>query len=163
MFLQVVWQNVNNIFVLGENDGQTIGEVGGGVPTSSPETTFLINQKGIGNILQVQREGMDKFVVDNGGNVKLFGSATSTTPILSVITASATVFSITPAGDLYVKGQITVGKDTAGTALIKAGDNKTTITFEIPYFAVPKIVFLQSFLFDAQFRRQWLFPRPGRN
>jgi len=141
-FIKPAYQNINNSFVLGEDDG---GQLTGG--TGSPQGTstavsssFLINQKGSGNLLQLQKNGMDKFIIGNDGSMKVLANVTDNRPLLVVQNASTTVFSISATGDLYVKGKITVGRDTAGTALIRGGDNQTTVTFETAFPYVPKIV-----------------------
>jgi hypothetical protein len=137
VFIEPGFQNINNTFVM--EDTQVTGVVGLGVPTSTPNS-FIIDQRGSGNLLQIQKEGMDKFVINNQGTVQLFGQANQTAPVLTVITASTSVFSISAKGDLYVKGQITVGKDTAGTAEIATGDNQVEVEFETPYTEIPKVV-----------------------
>ena len=138
VFVKVAWQNVNNTFVL--EDTQITGGVGGGA-TSSVATSFLINQNGSGNILQLQSQGQDRFLVASSGAVSILANTTSTTEnLLTVINASTTLFSINSVGELTTTGHITVGKDTAGTATIKAGDNQTTVTFDIPYTSVPKVI-----------------------
>jgi hypothetical protein len=41
--------------------------------------------------------------------------------------------------DIEITGHVTVGKDTAGTAIIPAGQTYVDVTFENPYVAVPKV------------------------
>ncbi len=65
VFINPGYQVINNTFVLGPDDGQLTGAIGGGAPTSSADSAFLINQNGSSNILQVQQNGMDKFVIAN--------------------------------------------------------------------------------------------------
>ncbi len=137
-FVKPQFQNVNNTFVLGEDEGQLTGQVGG-VPTTSP-AAMIINQKGSGNLLQVQQNGMDRFMINNSGTVVLNGNATTTSQLFVVTNASSSVFSINSVGDLYAKGHIKVGHDTAGTATIKSGDNATEVTFDMPYGSVPKVM-----------------------
>jgi hypothetical protein len=138
VFIKPGFQAVNNTFVLGENDGQIANA------TSTPGVvngdSFIINQKGSGNILQLQSNGMDKFVINNSGSAVLYGTEGSNDAVLSVITASTTMFSINSRGDLTAKGIITVGKNTAGTAIIKSGDSKVTVTFTTPYPSIPKVL-----------------------
>ncbi len=130
VFLGIGFQNINNTFVLGDNDGQLTSA------TSSLVTqdNFLINQQGTGSLLQLQSGGQNRLLIANNGSFNLFASTTiSTSTILSVFNGTTTEFSITAAG------HITVGQDTAGTATIKAGNNQTTVTFNVPYDSVPKI------------------------
>jgi hypothetical protein len=138
VFINPGYQTINNTFVLGENDGQIANATSsqGAVTANS----FIIDQKGSGNILQLQKNGMDKFVVQNSGAAVLYGDADNSSVVLSVITASTTMFSINSKGDLTAKGKITVGKDTAGTAVIKSGDSKVTVTFSEAYTSIPKVI-----------------------
>ncbi len=136
VFMQVGYQNINNTFVLEERDGQlstaTSTQISDQVSFGS---TYLINQKGTGNILQLQRNGVDRLLLANDGALSLFASSSiATSTILSVKNSTTTLFTISAAG------HITVGQDTAGTATIKAGDNQTTVTFNVPYEVAPKIV-----------------------
>jgi hypothetical protein len=129
---------VNNTFVLGANDGQLSGQVGS-LPTTSP--AFIIDQQGNGNILQLQNKGQDRFLVASTGSVSILAVATSSVQnILTVQNGSSVLFTINSVGDAAFVGHISVGKDTAGTATIKAGDNQTTVTFDVPYNSVPKII-----------------------
>ena len=77
----------------------------------------------------------------SSGLVSILASTASTTEnILTVVNGSSTLFTINSVGDAQFTGHIIVGKDTAGTATIKAGDNQTTVTFQAPYLSVPKII-----------------------
>jgi hypothetical protein len=130
---------INNTFVLGDGDGQlataTSTQLISQTASSSLAATFLINQKGTGDLLQLQSGGQNRLLIANNGSFNLFASTTiATSTILTVTNGTTTQFSITAAG------HITVGKDSAGTATIKAGDNQTAITFDVPYETIPKIV-----------------------
>jgi hypothetical protein len=160
VFIKPGYQNINNTFVLGENDGQISSATSTqGVAQASPG--FVIDQKGSGNILQLQQNGIDKIVVDNSGSAILYGTENSTSSVLSVVTASTTVFSISVKGDLTAKGKITVGHDTAGTAKILAGQNQVTVTFENPYPSIPKVVVtaqgLPNFFYGVTQKDQYSF------
>jgi hypothetical protein len=131
------FKNINNTFVLGEDDGQLATATG--TPSLVKEgdggSSFLIDQTGAGDLLQLQQNGETRLLVSNNGSFNLFASTTiATSTILSVSNGTTTQFSITAAG------HITVGKDTAGTATIKAGDNVSKVTFDTPYDSAPKIV-----------------------
>jgi hypothetical protein len=131
------YQVINNLFVFGEEDGQLSGEVGLGVDAVSSSTapSFLIDQVGSGNILQLQQNGVDRLILANDGSMTILASPVSpNSPVLTVKNQTEKVFEITAAGHLNVS------KDTAGTAIIKAGDNQTTVTFAVPYENVPKVV-----------------------
>ena len=141
VFVQVGYQNINNTFVLGGNGGQITGQVGS-LPSSSP-ASFLIDQRGNGNILQLQAMEQDRLLVASSGSVTILANistSTASSTVLTVENGSSTLFSINSVGDASFVGHIIVGQDSAGTATIKAGDNQTTITFINPYPYVPKIV-----------------------
>jgi hypothetical protein len=137
--VNVGWANVNNAFVL--QDSQTTGGVGS-LPTTSP-SSFLIDQKGSGNILQLQANEQDRFLVASSGAVSILANvstSTASSTILTVVNASSTLFTINSVGDVVTTGHIIVGNDTAGTAVINTGDNQTTVTFARPYDSVPKVI-----------------------
>jgi len=138
MFVRTGFQNINNIFVLGEDDGQLASATStpslDQMASSSLADSFLIDQAGTGNILDLQSAGQDRLLIANDGSFNLLASTTiATSTILTVSNGTTTQFSITAAG------HITVGQDTAGTAIIKAGDNQTVVTFNVPYDTTPKI------------------------
>jgi len=140
-FVKPEYQVINNAFVLGPDDGQLAGQTGNPVTGSSSPASFIINQNGSGNLLQLQQSGVDRILIGNSGSITILANATTgTSTLLSVINASSTLFSINSVGDALFAGHIQVGGDTAGTAVIKAGDNQTTVTFNLPYNSVPKIV-----------------------
>ena len=133
VFVETGYRVINNSFVVGDEDGQLIGEVGGGT-ASTTSAAFLIDQQGTGNILQLQSGGQNRIIFGQIGDVSILASTTiATSTVLTVSNGTTTLFSITAAG------HINVGKDTAGTAVVKAGDNQTTVTFDVPYTVVPKI------------------------
>ena len=138
MFVRTSYQIINNTFVLGEEDGQLANATStldiNQIASSSLASSFLINQVGSGDLLQLQSSGQDRLLITGNGTFNLFASTSiATSTILSVNNGTTTQFSITAAG------HITVGRDTAGTAIIKAGDNQTTVAFNVPYNSIPKI------------------------
>jgi len=152
---------INNTFVLGENDGQLASATSTPSPSGRGQgegSNFLINQMGSGDLLQLAQNGETRLLVQNDGSVNILANATSTAAcspdgahldghhlgtdcpnILSVSNASTTLFTINAVGDINTIGHLAVGKDTAGSAIIKAGDNQTTVTFAVPYLSIPKI------------------------
>jgi hypothetical protein len=133
VFVQPGYQVINNTFIMDDSGGQTTGQVGAGAP-SSTASTFLVDQQGTGILMQLQQNGVNRLLVANDGSFNILASTTiSTSTILTVSNINSAQFSITAAG------HITVGQDTAGTATIKAGDNQTTVTFNVPYDTLPKI------------------------
>ncbi len=156
VFMSLGFRNINNTFVLGEDDGQLANATstlplfqrgGGG-------SSFLIDQRGSGNILQLQTNGQDRFLVASSGAVSILANADCALslffnegrvgerlcPVLTVSNASSTLFTINAKGDAQFTGNIIVSKNTAGTAVVKEGDNLVRITFEHPYTTVPKVI-----------------------
>jgi hypothetical protein len=141
VFMSLGFRNINNTFVLGEEDGQLATATSTQNTVNSNQQAFLINQKGTGNILQLQQNGVDRFLVANDGTLSLLAQTASTTKnILEVKNASSTVFAINAQGDAQFIGKIMVSKNTAGTAVVKEGDNLVRVTFENPYPSVPKVI-----------------------
>ncbi len=159
-FIRPGFQNVNNTFVLGNDGGQISGNVGVGVPTSTLDTSFIINQKGSGNILQLQQNDQDRLLIANDGSVNILAnvscnvgadtirptdggkiiSSPTGCPVLSVNNGTTTLFAINSVGDVTTTGHIKVGKDTAGVAIVKAGSTTVAVNFETPYDTAPVIV-----------------------
>ncbi len=140
VFINPGFQNISNTFVLGEDYlTSQLGTATASV-SSLKSDSFVINQKGSGNILQLQQNGDDRLVINNAGALSLYGLNTATSVPLSVITSSSTVFSVSGVGELKAIGHITVGRDTAGTALVNAGQNITRVTFNTFYKTIPKVV-----------------------
>ncbi len=138
VFVKPGYQVINNTFVFGQNDGQLSSATSTTsfmrLASSSTDTALLINQAGSGNVLQLQQNGADRLLIANDGSFSLLATSTiATSTILTVNNGSTTQFSITAAG------HITVGADTAGTAVITAGNNQTAVTFNVPYETMPKI------------------------
>lgn len=142
VYISPGFESINNTFVLGDDDGQLTNATSTQGATTSLATSFLIDQKGSGNILQLQAGEQDRFLVASSGSLSILAnvSTTSTSSVLSVINGSSTLFSINSVGDAQFTGHIIVDKDTAGTATIKTGDNQTTVTFDAPYNSIPKII-----------------------
>ena len=126
-FLNIGYQVVNNSFVL--EPSQLTGTVGGGV-ASSTNTSFLINQKGSGDILQLQTAGMSRFMVRNDGSVLVNASSTLVTDKLVVVKNNdAEVFSINARGDASIKGTIFIADNTFAGSIATNQDGESTITF----------------------------------
>jgi hypothetical protein len=143
MFVETGWRNINNTFVLGDDDGQLANATATpAISSSTLASSFLINQKGSGSLLQLQQNGENRLLISNDGSINILANATSSasSTILSVSNATTSLFSINAVGDVITTGHIIVGTDTAGTATIKAGDNQTEITFKSPYLTAPKVI-----------------------
>jgi hypothetical protein len=147
VYVQPGYQTVNNTFVFGENDGQLNTQINAdgtqqiNTDASSTPTGMLIDQRGIGTILQLQQNGQNRIVFGNAGDFSIMASTTiASTTLLSVSNSTTSLFTINARGDLFAKGHITVGHDTAGTATVNPGDDQVTVTFDYPYNSVPKVV-----------------------
>ena len=138
VFVNPGYQIINNTFVLGDNDGQLVSATSTSGVAQAP--SFLIDQKGSGNILQLQNNEQDRFLVSAAGAVSILANVNSSNNVLTVSNGSSTLFTISSVGDAAFTGHIAVGQDTAGTATIKAGDTQTTVTFVAPYNSVPKVI-----------------------
>jgi hypothetical protein len=140
VFIKPGFANINNSFVFGEDDSQ-LADATSTLPVATTSlTSFLINQKGSGNILQLQASGQDRFLVATTGSVSILASATSTQNILTVYNGTSTMFAINSVGDVQTTGHIVVGKDTAGTVTIKAGDDQVDVSFDRAYLTTPKVI-----------------------
>ncbi len=154
-FIQTGYKVINNTFVLGEDDGQlasaTTTESGSGAQISA--TTFLINQKGSGNILQLQQNGTDRLLIKNDGTLAITSQylKADNKPVLSVLANDGEVLSVTSAGDISIKGIILASKNTAGSATIKAGTVSTKVIFDKPYSSAPKVVLTPQGLPDSNY------------
>jgi len=150
---------INNVFVAESEDlGQLTGEVNGGVKKSG-EVAMLVDQQGSGNILQLQQNGVDRFILDNAGNLAINSNnkcdavkrneifaprgisvENPCVDILQVKNEGKLAFRITPFGDVQFSGRVLVSKDTSGSAKINLGDNQVRVSFENPYPFPPKVV-----------------------
>jgi hypothetical protein len=134
IFVQTGYKIINNTFVLeSDTDAQLSGEVGS--ISQSENSSMLVDQQGSGNILQLQKQGTDRFIVANNGSIKILAETIELAEeILTISNSNQVVISITAAGHLKVS------KDTSGTALMKAGTKKVNVSFTTPYTSVPKII-----------------------
>jgi hypothetical protein len=130
-FVEFGWRNINNIFVLDDNGGQLLGQVG---TTTQNSNSIIIDQKGVGNILQLQQAGQNRVVFGNQGDMAILASTTiATTTLLSVTNGTTTMFSINARGDIQTKGIIIVKDDSfAGSiATNEAGDANINFTYDL--------------------------------
>jgi len=140
--LQISWQNVNNQFVIepfaqAENTLQSADGAGGNEFVSG----FLINQKSSGNLLQLQQNGMDRFVIDNAGSVSIATEITdSKKHVLKVENKKQVLFKITAGGVAHIHTKILVGKDTAGVVRVPPGQNTAHVSFTTPYESTPIVI-----------------------
>ncbi|MEK7668963.1 MAG: tail fiber domain-containing protein, partial [Patescibacteria group bacterium] len=123
VFVRVGWQNIieNNQIVLGSEIG--IGETVNPNTLATTSMTLvsggmLVNQIADGNILQLQSNDQDKFLVATSGSVRILAEATSDTEDLFVVSnASSTVLVINARGDVKTKGTIVFESDSAAGSI----------------------------------------------
>jgi hypothetical protein len=129
-FINIGWQNINNQFVLGEDSGQLSGNVAGESLGSTALASFLINQKGSGNILQLQSNGMDRFMVATSGAMSILSQTENTTDAIVVVKNNSNeVFSINARGDVAMSGVIIVKDDNFAGSIATNADGIAEINF----------------------------------
>ncbi len=139
VFLKPGYQVINNTFTLEPEDGQLTSQIFK-VETNNQDTALLVNQKGSGNLLTLQRDGADILVVGNKGTLTVLNiSDDLTLPVLSLQNQDKKLFVVYANGNLEITGNIKVAKDTAGTAVVKTGDNRAEVVFQTAYQTIPKI------------------------
>ncbi len=159
MYVDPGFQMIGNTFVMeAEETTQLLGQENGGVKNTGV-AAMLIDQKGSGNILQLQQNGVDRFILDNAGNLAIqannkceavkrnevfaprgVSEEIPCADLLRVVNQEKIAFRITPFGDVQFGGRVLVSKDTAGSAKINAGDSEVRINFENPYPFPPRVV-----------------------
>ncbi len=139
VFLKPGYQVINNTFVLDVEDGQLTSQIFK-IETNNQDTALLVNQKGSGNLLTLQRDGTDSFIVKNNGSVYLSSNIQEVAlPVLNVSNQDKKLFVVYASGNIEITGNIKVAKDTAGTAVVKMGDNRAEVVFQTAYQTIPKI------------------------
>jgi hypothetical protein len=111
IFIKPGYQIINNSFVLGEEDVQLAGQPNGGI-TNAPDTGFIINQKGSGNIIQLQQGGVDKLLMANDGSLHISTTIAAGT-VLEVKNNDTSLLSIDYVGTARFGGTLIVKKDVA--------------------------------------------------
>jgi hypothetical protein len=111
IFIKPGYQIINNSFVLGEEDVQLAGQPNGGI-TNAPDTGFIINQKGSGNIIQLQQGGVDKLLMANDGSLHI-STTIATGTVLEVKNNDTSLLSIDYVGTARFGGTLIVKKDVA--------------------------------------------------
>ncbi len=126
-FIEFGWRNINNKFVLENNGGQLTGQVG---TSTQAANSFIIDQTGIGDILQLQQAGQNRVVFGQQGDMSILASTTvATTTLLSVTNGTTSVFSINARGDVQTKGIIIVKDDSFAGSIATNELGEANITF----------------------------------
>ncbi len=120
------------VFEMPENQANTAQITGTGTQAVA-STGFVINQKGSGNILQLQKDGMDNFLVANDGTVHIHTDLASGT-VLEITNANTSLFTINTQGNAALAGTLVVKKDVAvlgrilgSTAIVAKNTSNETI------------------------------------
>jgi hypothetical protein len=133
VFINVGYQIINNTFVLDPKEIQLTNQSNGG-DGQSGDLSFLVNQVGVSDIMHLQSSGVDRFIVTNDGSVSILANHSDPTKELLVVSNNNTsIFSVTASGHL------SVSKDTAGTVVMKSGEQEVRVVFKVPYSTIPKI------------------------
>jgi len=139
IFVKPGFQVINNTFTLEPEDGQLTSQLFK-IETNNQDTALLVNQKGSGNLLTLQREGIDTFIVKNNGSVLLTSNIQEVSlPVLNISNQDKKLFVVYASGNLEITGNIKVSKNTSGKALLKLGDNRVKVKFSKPYSSVPNV------------------------
>ncbi|HYF05400.1 MAG TPA: hypothetical protein VEA59_04475 [Patescibacteria group bacterium] len=136
VFMGVGYHNVNNIFELEPQDAVLTGmQNADPLLQSGSSTSFIINQKGTSDILKLQKDGVDKFVVKNDGTLAILTElADQQVEVLALSNNGQKILTVNAAGHIYAQ------KDTVGSVSIGVGQNKVTVTFTTPYKVAPKVM-----------------------
>ena len=115
-----------------ENSNVTLqrGEATTVLAADSTGSAMLIDQKGSGDLLQVQSDGTDKFLVKNNGELNINVLASNETADLVVVKSNdEEVFTINARGDAIFKGTIFVRDDTFAGSIATDEDGVADISF----------------------------------
>jgi hypothetical protein len=122
--LNVSYALIDNHFVM---DGSV--QAANGV-TTTPNSTFLIDQKGTDDILTLQAAGINRFMVASTGSVLINASTTNLTDnVLTVKALDKEVVTINARGDLAIAGVITIKDDSYAGSVTTNSDGLAEIDF----------------------------------
>jgi hypothetical protein len=98
--------------------------------TTSDAAAVLVNQKGSGDLLQLQSNGVDKLLVKNNGELNINVTPADATANLVVVKSNdAEVFTINARGQLAITGNIIVKDDTFAGSIATNTDGEAHIAF----------------------------------
>src|SRR6185437_1953294 len=98
--------------------------------TTSSNAAVLVDQKGSGDLLQVQSNEVDKLLVKNNGELNINVTPANTTDNLVVVKSSdSEVFSINARGQIATAGNIIVKDDTFAGSIATDATGAAQITF----------------------------------
>jgi hypothetical protein len=93
-------------------------------------SAYAVNQKGSGDLLQLQASGMDRLLVKNDGTIKVnITPADQKQEIVAVSSGTQTVFTINARGDAAITGVILVKDDTFAGSIATDAAGEANITF----------------------------------
>jgi hypothetical protein len=138
-FAKTEWRNIGNVFVV--KDKVLFNASSTQISSSSP-MTFLINQKGSGDLLNLQKDGVTRLLVSNSGAMQILSNASvdDKKDVFVVKASDSNLLSINSRGDVKIRGTIQVSKNTSGSAKLVANSTEVEVVFDVPYDSVPKVV-----------------------
>lgn len=127
VFIKPGYQMINNVFTLEDAGGQLTGQVGTSTMTNN---ALVIDQHGVGDILQLQDKGQNRVIFAQNGSMKILaGTVSEEDVLLSVQNASSTLFSINARGDAQVLGAFIMKDNTFAGSIATDGQGMATIDF----------------------------------
>jgi hypothetical protein len=91
---------------------------------------MVVNQEGAGNLLQLQQNGADRFMVQNSGQININTTVASNTDNLVVVkNADSEVFAIDARGILQVTGLLVIKDDSFAGSITTLADGTAEIVF----------------------------------
>ena len=130
MFVEVGYQQVDWSIEL-EDITKNIQQGGDWVATSAPNS-FLINQKGSGDLLQLQENGVQRLLVGNDGVFELnvrTSEGELEKPLVVIRSNDKEMFTINARGDAVIKGVIRIENDSFAGAVITNENGLADVQF----------------------------------
>ncbi|HYF05474.1 MAG TPA: hypothetical protein VEA59_04855, partial [Patescibacteria group bacterium] len=124
VFMGVGYQQVNNTFVLTDKDAQLTDAASGSLlqQAGTSSTSFVIDQQGTGDILKLQKGGLDKFLVKNDGSVSILtDAADEEVEVFAVSNKDQKLLVVKASGDVEIARNLKV-KGSVEAIEVKAGN-----------------------------------------
>ncbi|MEK7640972.1 MAG: DUF5011 domain-containing protein [Patescibacteria group bacterium] len=103
-----------------------------GIGSSTPNT-FVIDQKGTGDLLQLQKDGIDRLLVNSDGAVQILAEPRDEQPenrLFVIKSKDAEIFSINIRGDVGIKGAIVVEKNSFAGSIVTNEAGAAEVNFD---------------------------------
>jgi hypothetical protein len=107
---------------------------GDGIQGSSTPATYIIDQKGGSDLLQLQQNGADRFLVRNDGSVEVNVNNLDTDiqPLLVIKNNDSEVFTINARGDVETKGVLRIKNDSFAGSISINEQGLAEVNFDYP-------------------------------